>query len=216
MLNFLRKFDTLVHIVLLLLVASLFYMFLQRGERISVLEKGLSGDGAATAPSLSSTAQISGLSQEEVKNLIQESVALITPAPEIKVVEKQTQTTSSQVSFISLGGTSTTTSSDWVEVPGSEISLDLISDYGSGATASFEGFLKVAHSNGKAFARLFDDTNKIAVDGSEISVENKDTLTLMTTKNLPIWAGRNIYKVQIKSLNSFEITYGGGKLKIAH
>lgn len=216
MFNFLRKFDPLVHILLLLLVSALFYMFLQRGDRIDTLEKSLSEAGIVATSEPTSTIESETLSEDEIKALIQESVAQITPVPGVKVVEKQSAPSTPQVSYIPLGSTTTTTSSDWTDVPGSQISLDLINDYGKDAIVSFEGFLKVAHSNGKAFARLFDDTNKIAVDGSEISVEDTDTLTLVTTKNLPIWAGRNNYKIQIRSLNSFEVTYGGGKLKIAH
>jgi len=193
-------------------------MFLQRGERIDTLEDSLSEAGVVVATSAPSpTIDKDSLSEDEIRALIEESVSQITPPPaEVQVIEKQNATSSPQVSFVPMGGVTTTTSSDWTDVPGSEVSLDLINDYGKDATVSFEGFLKVAHSNGKAFARLFDDTHKIAVDGSEISIGDTDTLTIATTKNLPIWAGRNIYKIQVRSLNSFEVTYGGGKLKIVH
>ena len=105
---------------------------------------------------------------------------------------------------------------DWVDVTDSGVYIDLENDYGSGAKVSWETSLKVAHGNGKAYARLWDDTNKIAVDFSELSTEDNVDFTQVTSKYLPFWRGRNLYKVQIKSLNSFEVTCSGGKLKIVY
>ncbi len=150
--------------------------------------------------------------KEDVLMSLPEQTA--TPAPTI--VRQSVAPTQKSTSFIPLGVAAATTSMDWIDVETSGFSLDLAQDYGNDAVVSFEAFLKVAHSNGKAYARLFDKTHGMAVAGSEVSVENTDTSTLVTTMNLPIWAGRNNYKVQIKSLNSFEVTYDGGRLKIVH
>ena len=92
----------------------------------------------------------------------------------------------------------------------------LENDYGDGAKVSWEASLKVAHGNGKAFARLWDDTNKIAVDFSELTTTDNVDFEQVTSKYLPFWRGRNLYKVQIKSLNSFEVTYSGGRIKISY
>lgn len=152
--------------------------------------------------------------REKIKEEIISTLPQQTTTP--TVVRQSIPTTSKTTSFIPLGVTTTTTSLDWVDVETSGFSLDLKQDYGEDAVVSFEAFLKVAHSNGKAYARLYDKTHGISVSGSEISIENTDTSTIVTTGNLPIWAGRNNYIVQIKSLNSFEVTYDGGRLKIVH
>lgn len=121
---------------------------------------------------------------------------------------------SKNISYISLGETYSTTSTDWVDVPGSGVYIDLEADYGKSAKVSWGAYLKVAHANGKAFARLYDDTNKIAVNFSEIETENNSDYKLVDSRNLSLWKGKNLYKVQIKSLNSFEVSYTSGKLKI--
>ena len=135
-----------------------------------------------------------------------------------QVTKPQTNSSSlkGETTYIPLSGSFSTTSTDWYDLQGVEAYIDLEKEYGKGATVSWEGSLKVAHGNGQAFARLFDTTHGIAVSGSEISTTNNSDLKLVTSGNLNLWAGRNLYRVQIKSLNSFEVTYGGGKIKIAY
>jgi hypothetical protein len=66
------------------------------------------------------------------------------------------------------------------------------------------------------FARLYDSTNKIAVSGSELTTINNVSYQHVSSPQLALWRGRNLYKVQVKSLNGFEITYSGGKIKITY
>ena len=74
----------------------------------------------------------------------------------------------------------------------------------------------MANANGTAYARLYDVTHNIAVNGSEVKIENKDTSTQVVSGALSFWAGKNQYRVQIKSLNSFEVTFGSGRVKIVY
>ena len=103
-----------------------------------------------------------------------------------------------------------------MDIEAAEVYIDLENDYGKDAKVSWEASLKVAHSNGQAFARLYDDTNKIVVLESEISTTNNADFEQTSSSNLSFWKGRNLYKVQIKSLNSFEVTYSGGRIKISY
>lgn len=121
-----------------------------------------------------------------------------------------------ETTYIPLSGSFATTSTDWYDLKGVEAYIDKEAEYGKSATVSWESSLKVAHGNGQAFARLYDSTHGIAVSGSEISTTNNADSKLVTSGNLNLWAGRNLYRVQIKSLNSFEITFGGGRIKIAY
>jgi hypothetical protein len=150
--------------------------------------------------------------QMEIERIVSQAVATLSGT---KVVTS-TATSSPKTSYISIGTSYSTTSTDWVSIDDTKVYIDLESDYGKDVKVSWEASLKVAHGNGKAIARLYDDTNKIAVDFSEISTENNVTLKQVQSGNLPFWRGRNLYLVQIKSLNSFEVTYTGGRIKISY
>lgn len=145
--------------------------------------------------------------EEEVKKAVAK-ISLPSPKAVETVILPQSQT-----EIISLDGTFTTTSTTWVDVPGTETTFD-IGTYGKSPTSTWQASLKVAHGNGQAFARIYDSTHGIAVTGSEISTTNNADFKNVLSGNLGLWAGNNTYKVQIKSLNSFEVTYTGGKIKI--
>ena len=127
-----------------------------------------------------------------------------------------TAPTGKKTSYIPLTGPITTTSTAWVDASGVEVYVDLAGDYSKDATVSWEATLSVATGNGQAFARLFDVTHGIAVNGSEISLTNNATPTLVSSGNLSLWSGKNLYRVQLKSLNSFVITFASGRIKIIY
>lgn len=154
------------------------------------------------------------LTSDEIDEKISLALTGIPAAPKTVVYEAAPKASKS-VTYISLGNTFSTISTDWVDVPGSAIYIAVETDYGADAKVSWEASLKVAHPGSKVFLRLFDDTNKIAVDFSEI-VSESNSYEQLSTGFLPFWKGRNLYKVQIKSLNSFEVFYTGGKIKIAY
>lgn len=156
--------------------------------------------------------------QDEIKKAVIAAVKNIPtqkPTPTQKPII-QTQSESKKTGYLPISGPITTTSTSWVDAAGTDFYLDLINDYSSGATASWEAFLKVANANGTAYARLYDVTHDIAVNGSEVSVTNKDISTQVVSGSLSFWAGRNQYRVQIKSLNSLEVTFGSGRVKIVY
>lgn len=145
------------------------------------------------------------------------SKAISTVSSKTRVVEKVASLPkTSGTSYIPMGSTYTTTSTAWYTLDDTSVYIDLINDYGSSATVSWEASLKVAHGNGQAYVRLWDDTNKIAVNGSELTTINNRDYVLVSTGELPFWKGRNLYKVQIKSLNSFEVSLTGGKIKVSY
>lgn len=155
--------------------------------------------------------------REIVKEEVGKAVSLLSKSTERpKAAETATASSKGQVSYIPLDGTYSTTSTSWIDVPGAEVSFDLAADYGKNAKAAWEASLKVANANGTAYARIFDSTHGIAVDGSEISLANKDAYQRVSSGNLNLWSGRNVYKVQIKSLNSFEVWASGGKMRISY
>lgn len=152
---------------------------------------------------------------EEINEIVAEAIKSVPRSVETKVVE--VGTISGSTVYVPLGGvTAVETSTDWVDVKGTDTYVNAKVDYGEGAKFSWEAFLKVAHGNGQAFARLYDDTNKIAVNGGELTTINNEAYQLVSSGNLNLWSGRNLYKVQVKSLNSFEVTYSGGRIIVSY
>ncbi len=118
--------------------------------------------------------------------------------------------------YIQISGSGSTQKTAWTDVPGTDFSFDVTKDFGSGAHFAWEGFLRVTDANGTAFARIYDATHGIGVDGSEISVTDVDSFTRANSINMKFWAGRNTYRVQIKSLNTFNVDYMGGKIRVSY
>lgn len=153
---------------------------------------------------------------DAINKVVSKAVATISSSPKEKIIEKEIVSDIPKTSYIPMGTTYTTTSTGWYTLDDTAIYIDLINDYGSSAKVSWEALLKVAHANGQAYARLWDDTNKIAVNGSELTAINNSSYQQVSSGNLPFWRGRNLYKVQIKSLNSFEITITGAKIRVGN
>ncbi|SRR5258708_19170595 len=128
------------------------------------------------------------------------------PTPTPKIVQVN------QVTYLPLTSGSTQ-STDWVNVPGSQFTLN-IGDYGSKAYTVWDANLRVDNANGQTFARLFDTTHSIAVNGSEISVTNVSDSTDVISGALSFWQGNNTYIVQLKSLNSSTAFMDSGRIKI--
>jgi hypothetical protein len=201
-------------------VASVFLYLSDRIDRVETSVNLLSspqnsnltdGDLVETT----STDNCGEICKKTVEELVSKAVSTI--SSKTKVVEKVASTPKSvSTSYIPMGSTYTTTSTVWYTLDDTGIYIDLVNDYGSNATVSWEASLKVAHGNGQAYVRLWDDTNKIAVNGSELTTTNNPDYVLVSTGTLPFWKGRNLYKVQIKSLNSFEVSLTGGKIKVSY
>lgn len=145
---------------------------------------------------------------------------VITPTPQAPtqktIIIQSTPAPASHIAYIPIGGSSNTQNADWTDVPNAQVYLDLANDYNKNAKASWEAFLKVENANGTAYARLYDATHSIGVVGSEIKLTDNDKYTLVSSGNLNLWSGRNLYKIQIKSLNTFPVYVDSGRIKITY
>lgn len=216
-----NKFDLVVKLFFLVSIVLLFSGFYYLYKEVSGISSGLGGLKTEERLQPLITTKVSDqevvdfYTKEEVERLISRAMATISGTTTKEVIEKQTVVTEAGgTTYVPMGTTATTTSMDWVNVDDSAVYIDIENDYGKDSAVFWQASLKVAHGNGQAFARLYDDTHKIAVDGSEISTTNNASYTQVSSGNLPFWKGRNLYKVQIKSLNSFEVTYSSGKIKV--
>lgn len=214
----------LLLLYLLILGVGMVFLYLRLEDIAKTADKidpSTNQQEAVVAENLNPLVESTGCNQtckEEIAKEVSKVAAKLSEDTKTTVVEKTTVVTqvAGGTDFIPMGTSHSTTETDWVDVPDSTIYFDLINDYGESAAVSWEASLRVAHANGKAFARLYDGTHNIAVDLSEISTENNSEFMRVTTGSLPFWRGHNLYKVQIKSLNSFEVTYSGGKIKVSY
>ncbi len=153
--------------------------------------------------------------KREVNDIVSKAIATVSGTTTTKTIISQVASApkEKQTTYISLAGPITTTSMVWVDAAGTDTYIDLVNDYGKNTWVSWEANLKIADGNGQVFARLYDATHNIAVNGSEVSVTS-GTSTQVISGQLSLWAGRNLYRVQLKSLNSFVATFASGRIKI--
>jgi hypothetical protein len=155
--------------------------------------------------------------KKEIADQVLKSIATLSANPKTIATNKLPLASAKpQDSYMQIAGSGETTKMDWTDVPGTDFSFDVTRDFGPGAHFAWECFLRVANANGQAFARIYDATHGIGVDGSVISAENVSDFTRGNSTNLNFWSGRNTYRVQIKSLNSFAIGYMGGKIRVSY
>lgn len=154
--------------------------------------------------------------RKEVSDIVSKAISTVSGITKT-IIQKETvaEPSSKKTAYIPLSGPITTTATSWVDAAGTDVYIDLANDYGKGASVSWEGFLQITNGNGTAYARLYDATHGIAVNGSEISTQN-GTSTQVASGSLSLWAGRNLYRVQLKSLNSFVVTFTSGRIKISY
>lgn len=201
-----------------LIALDIFWLRFQRQQGEGVLSpQPVSNLNSAPATTITSEADTCGpVCQETIAQKVSEAIATISGKETVKettVVEKTTETVSQPtVIYIPLGGGGSTTSRDWADVGNAEVYLD-ISDYPNLDRAYFEGFIRVKHGNGRAFARLYDVTHGIGVQGGEIYTDNEN-FTLIESGSLSFWQGKNLYRVQVKSLNGYEAFYDSGRIKL--
>ncbi len=106
-------------------------------------------------------------------------------------------TPSSKVTHITIGGSSSTSSTSWQDIQGTDFYFDL-TDYPTTTSVRWEISLRAFLAGNLVYARLYDVTNSRAVDFSELSSDS-GTSVLQRSVDLAIWRGNNLYRVQGKS-----------------
>lgn len=153
--------------------------------------------------------------KKHIEKTVASAIATISASPKT-IIKTVSPPAAKQTVYIPLGGPVSTTSTQWVDVPGIEVYIDKTNDYSSDAYFTWEASLKVKDSNGQAFARLQDVTHGITVNGSEISTTNNASAQTAYSGSLSLWAGKNLYRLQLKSLNSYEVTLLSGRIKVTY
>ena len=223
--NFLKKLhdlDPLVHLFFLVAIFVLLGLSLFLNRQVRSLYQKLEGK----PPDSSIGLFFRGDNPDEgsVRKWIADAVATLSGVPKTSTVPEKAGVSTvtstkngKKTTYIPMTGEGgTTTSKDWVNVPDSDFYLDVENDYSPTAVLTWEASLKVKDGNGQAFVRLWDDTHKVGVAESEISTIGNGTLMKVYSRALGFWRGRNLYKVQIKSLTGYEVTFGSGKIKVVY
>ncbi len=189
----------------------------QQQKLLSTETESISQTAPVSLSSSPSSSIVSGSCEDTCQQLIDEKISQAIATLSGKETAKETKTTTQkvnqpQVLYIPLGGGGATTSRDWADVGSAEVYLD-VNDYPNLDKAYFEGFIRIKYGNGKAFARLYDATHSIGVQGGEIETANEN-YTLVESGSLNFWQGKNLYRVQIKSLNGYEASIDSGRIKL--
>ncbi len=133
-----------------------------------------------------------------------------------KVVEKvataKEVVKSEKVFYVPIPDGEGVSSTEWIDVVGSGFILDKAS-YDGMKKVYLEGNIKVLNGNGIGRVRLWDESNKRAVDGSEISSNSGDWES-KESGSLSLWNGKNEYILQARSETGYRVDAGGIKLRI--
>lgn len=114
--------------------------------------------------------------------------------------------------YVNISGSGSTLSNSWVDISGTEFYFDT-RDFPGLVNVYFESNMKLFNGNGLAFIRLFDSTHGVGVQGSEVQT-NSQSDTIITSGQVSFYAGKNLIKVQARSLTADTTIFNSGRLKI--
>lgn len=151
--------------------------------------------------------------QKYIEQAIQARQALqATPTPTAVPVKVTTKTPVRREEMMTIPGSGSTSANDWADITGTYFYFDT-RDWPGLAEVYFEANMKLFNGNGVAYVRLFDETHGIGVTGSENDTTSQVNVWAKSQK-VTFWAGRNLIKVQGKSLTADTVVYNQGRLRI--
>lgn len=214
--EFFWKHDTGVKVVFFLAIVFLFaYLFFTNQKIESSVARLEDKLASGSLQPLGTTDECGEDCQKLLDEKIAEALATLSAQlSEAKRVKSPVATTPSPsvptTTYLPLGSGGSTKVTNWTVLDGSDFIFDL-KDYPEGTKVYWNGNLKAEVSNSRCFARIYDNSNFRAVDFSEQTTNEKTTQNL-TSQPLMIWAGRNTYRVEIKSLNGITCSLGSPRL----
>lgn len=135
------------------------------------------------------------------------------PTPATKIIYQTTPRAKVRsTTYVSLAGSGSTTATDWTDVGGSDFYFNP-ADYPGLVSVYFEANMKLMTGSGRAYVRLFDSTHGIGVQGSEASTQASSD-TVVESGQISFWAGKNLIRVQIRSVTTESAVYNSGRLRI--
>lgn len=116
------------------------------------------------------------------------------------------------ISYLPISVSGSTASQDWAGLGGTEFYFD-IANYPGLVSIYFEANIRLLNGNGIAYVRLFDTVHGIGVQGSEVNTTNQAS-TAVESGQVSFWSGKNLIRVQAKSLTADTAIFDGGRLRI--
>ncbi|MBI2587535.1 hypothetical protein HYW29_01860 [Candidatus Amesbacteria bacterium] len=114
--------------------------------------------------------------------------------------------------MLMIPGEGSSSAMDWIDITATNFYFDT-KDYPGLVEVYFEAKMKLVNGNGYGYTRLYDVTNGIAVNGSENNT-NSQTEVWTKSQRVYFWAGKNLVRVQAKSLTADTVVYTQGRLRI--
>lgn len=135
------------------------------------------------------------------------------PTPSSTVVYKTTSKTKVRnVQYVTIPGNGFTLSNDWSDISGTDFYFNS-ADYPGLVEIYLEGNMRLLNGNGKAYMRLFDATHNIGVQGSELETTSQTSVVIVSGK-VTFWSGKNLIRVQLKSLTADTSILDSARLRI--
>jgi hypothetical protein len=124
-----------------------------------------------------------------------------TPRPKVKTV-----------SYVTVPGAGSTGANVWTTLTGTDFYFDP-ADYPGLKEIYFEANMDLFNGNGIAYVRLYDVTHGIGVQGSDVQTTSQIP-TVAVSGQVTFWAGKNLIRVQAKSLTADTAIYNSGRLRV--
>lgn len=172
-------------------------------------------------PTAESTVQYIDQCGEKCKSYVDQAIQAkqakqapqASPTPAIKIIYQTVPKAKVRsTTYVTLAGSGSTTNRDWVNVAGSDFYFSP-GDYPGLVEIYFEANIKLMTGSGWAYVRLYDSTHGIGVQGSEVSTQT-GVDTVVESGLVSFWQGKNLIRVQIKSLTTESAIYNSGRLRI--
>jgi hypothetical protein len=126
--------------------------------------------------------------------------------------ESKSKTKIRTVQYVTIPGSGSTSANVWTNLAGTEFYFDT-ADYPGLIEIYFEANMRLVNGNGRAYVQLYDATHGIGVQGSDVNTTSQ-TDTVITSGRVSFWAGKNLIRVQAKSLTADTAVYNSGRLRI--
>lgn len=115
-------------------------------------------------------------------------------------------------SYVVTPGSGSTSTNFWTDLAGTEFYFNPL-DYPGLVEVYFEVNMKLFNGNGMAYVRLYDVNHGVGVQGSEAQT-NSQSDGLVESGKVSFWSGKNLIRVQAKSLTADTAIFTSGRLRI--
>lgn len=210
--DFFIRFDAIVKILLIasiLVVSGFLFVGFKKEAQVFVREQPIEYVDKCGEDCERKITEIVG---SAIATLSAKTTVKTTETPKVQIATTTKSTSSkNQIQYIPVGGAGSTTKTDWADLYNTDFFLDT-GEYGKIKEIRWSANVKI-FQNGQSFARLFDVTHGTAIQGSEISTTST-SFQLIESSPLTFLGGKNVYRVQMKSLTGYEASFDSGRIKI--